>query len=194
MKIKYTVTALLAVHFTFLSSCGDKEKGHDDHAGHDHGAEGHDHGAEGDHKDHDDDKKDEHKGHDHGDHAGHDHTKAGPNGGRMVKKSDVHAEFFVTDDRKIQVTFFDAEGKAIAPSTQSVTVITGERSSPLELVLAAVGEQFISDKALPAGNNFPTAVAIKVTPEADEAVERFNLNLSECSGCDNKEYACECHH
>jgi hypothetical protein len=43
--------------------------------------------------------------------ADHDHDKkeAGPNGGRLLTALDPHAEFFVTADRKVQITFLDEE-------------------------------------------------------------------------------------
>jgi len=44
---------------------------------------------------------------------------------------DPKAEFFVTKDRKVQITFLDKEGKAIEPAAQVVTVTAGERSAPV---------------------------------------------------------------
>ncbi len=187
--MKYTITTLAAVGFTFLSSCGDKPKEHSDHDGHDHDSHaGHDH-AEGEHE-----EKDEHAGHDHGDHSGHDHIKAGPNKGRMISSVTPQAEFFVMDDGHVQISFFDADMKAVAPTGQTVSVISGERISPLELSFAAEGNALVSKEVLPKGNNFPTIVAIKTSADSEEVVTKFTLNLSDCPSCANKEYACECHH
>ena len=46
----------------------------------------------------------------------HDHAKkeAGPNGGKVLTTIEPHAEFFVTTDRKVQITFLNKDGKAIA--------------------------------------------------------------------------------
>lgn len=190
--MKYTITTLAALGFTFLSSCGDKPKGeHDDHAGHDHAEgghddhEGHDH-AEGEHDDHD--------GHEHGESCDHDHIKAGPNKGRMISTVAPQAEFLVLDGGKIKVTFFDESMNVVAPSGQSVSVVSGERISPVELSFTAQGDALVSTEALPSGNNFPTIVAIKPSADAEEVVTKFTLNLTDCSSCENKEYSCECHH
>ena len=48
----------------------------------------------------------------------HDHRharKAGPNGGRVLHEVHPHAELLVTKDRKLQITFLTAKGKATAP-------------------------------------------------------------------------------
>ncbi|MBC8011898.1 MAG: hypothetical protein H7067_17565 [Burkholderiales bacterium] len=131
-------------------------------------------------------------GHDHG----HSHAKkeSGPNGGRLLTKIDPHAEFFVTAERKVRITFLDEQSKAVAPGTQVVVVTTGERAAPTVLTFAKEGDALISEAALPAGNDFPTVVQIKLTPEAKVVVERFNLNLSTCSECSKPEYACVCAH
>ncbi|MFC5049355.1 hypothetical protein ACFPK9_01795 [Rubritalea spongiae] len=178
MKLKYTLTPLTVLSLALLTACGEKpstqvEKAPDDHAGHDHG---------------------DHEGHDHGDHSGHDHVKAGPNQGRMITELSPQAEFLVRDDRKIQISFFDQDMKQVAPEEQNITVVTGERRNPTELSFKLEGDSLVSDKPLPMGNNFPTIVAIKPSADSEEVVSKFTLNLSGCTSCDNKEYACECHH
>jgi hypothetical protein len=120
--------------------------------------------------------------------------KAGPNGGRLLTKIQPNAEFLITKDRKVQITFLSADGKVVAPVDQVVTVTTGERSAPVKLSFVKSGEVLISDKALPEGNDLPAVVQIKTTPEARAVVEKFHLNLSECPGCKLAEYACTCDH
>lgn len=124
----------------------------------------------------------------------HEKKEAGPNGGKILAKVEPHAEFFVTTDRKVQITFLGEDGKAIAPAAQAVTVICGDRSNPAKLTFAKSGSTLVSEQTLPDGNDFPAVVQIKVTPEAKTVVEKFNLNLSECPGCKLKEYACTCDH
>jgi hypothetical protein len=130
--------------------------------------------------------------------AAEDHThekqEAGPNGGRVLTAIQPHAEFFVTADRTVQITFLDERGKAIAPAAQAVTVTAGERSAPTKLTFIKSGEVLVSEQPLPGGNDFPTVVQIKDTPEAKAVVEKFNLNLSPCPGCKLAEYACICSH
>jgi hypothetical protein len=131
-------------------------------------------------------------------HAGknHSHEKkvAGPNGGRILTSMEPHAEFFVTADRKVQITLVDADGKAIAPAGQVVTVTTGERSAPVKMSFAITNNAFLSEQTVPEGNNFPVVVQIKTNPDAKSIVEKFTLNLSKCPDCKYAEYACICSH
>lgn len=131
-------------------------------------------------------------------HAGpnHSHEKkeAGPNGGRLLTSIDPHAEFLVTADRKVHITFVDDNGKAIAPTAQVVTVTTGERSAPVKMTFAKTETAFLSEQSVPEGNNFPVVIQIKTTPDAKTSVERFTLNLSNCPDCKLAEYACICSH
>ncbi len=136
-------------------------------------------------------KKDGH-GHDHG----HDHGKKikAPNGGRVITAVEPHAEFLLTSDRKVQITFIDDDGKAVPAAQQVVTVTTGERSSPTKLSFKKSGDVLVSDGVVPAGDGFATVVQIKTAPDAKTVIEKFNLDLSNCSGCNLKEYACTCGH
>ncbi len=130
------------------------------------------------------------------DNHGHDHAKkeAGPNGGKILTAIEPHAEFFVTSDRKVQITFLDDDGQAIAPAGQVVTVTAGERSAPKKLAFAQSGNVLVSDQPLPEGMAFPAVVQIKVTPEAKTVVEKFTLNMAKCPECKLAEYACTCSH
>jgi hypothetical protein len=137
------------------------------------------------------DKKPKHD-HDH-DHA-HEKKIATPNGGRLLTAVEPHAEFLVMADRKVQITFLGDDGKAVAPAKQVVTVTAGERSAPTKLTFTKSGNTLVSSGALPAGNDFPTVVQIKATPNAKTVTEKFNLNLTKCPTCSNAEYACTCEH
>lgn len=128
---------------------------------------------------------------------GHGHgseREAGPNGGRVLTTIDPHAEFLVTPDRKVQITFLGEDGKAIASAGQIITVTTGDRQAPTKLTFIAEDGKFLSEQKIPEGNDLPTVVQIKTAPDAKAAVERFNLNLANCSGCKLPEYACTCAH
>lgn len=120
--------------------------------------------------------------------------EAGPNGGRILTAVEPHAEFFVTSDRKVQITFLGENGKPIAPAGQTVAVTTGERANPARLTFAKSGDVLLSEQPLPDGNNFPTVVQIKASPDAKAAVEKFNLNMTICPECRLAEYACTCGH
>jgi hypothetical protein len=131
-------------------------------------------------------------------HAGKDHSHekkvAGPNGGRILTSIEPHAEFLVTADRKVQITFVDDALKPIAPAAQVVTITTGERSAPVKMTFAKTGDTLVSEQTVPEGNNFPVVVQIKTTPDAKASVEKFTLNLSNCPDCKYAEYACTCSH
>jgi hypothetical protein len=124
----------------------------------------------------------------------HGKNVAGPNGGRLITAVSPHAEFLVTAERRVQITFIGEDGKAVAPAGQSVVVTAGERSAPTKLTFKEVGGILLSDQTLPEGNNFPAVVQIKTTPDAKAVAARFNVNLSICSGCSKAEYACTCGH
>ena len=131
-------------------------------------------------------------------HAGKNHShekkEPGPNGGRILTSIEPHAEFLVTADRKVQITFVDDAFKPIAPAAQVVTVTTGERSAPVKMTFAKTETAFLSEQSVPAGNNFPVVIQIKTTPDAKAMVEKFTLNLSNCPDCKHAEYACICSH
>ncbi len=128
---------------------------------------------------------------------GHDHgpkREAGPNGGRIILNVDPHAEFFVTTDRKVQITFLDEANQPQTPGEQVISVTTGERSAPTKLTFVKQGEVFLSEQTLPEGTSWPAVVQIKSTPDAKTAVDKFTLNLAVCPGCKLSEYACTCEH
>jgi hypothetical protein len=125
----------------------------------------------------------------------HDTKKvAGPNGGRVLTSVEPHAEFFVTTDRKVQITFLDDSNKAIAAGDQVVTVTTGDRSAPTKLTFVKSGEVLVSEQVLPEGSAWPAVVQIKSAADAKPLIEKFNLNLAICPGCKLGEYACTCDH
>jgi hypothetical protein len=124
----------------------------------------------------------------------HGKTKAGPNGGRVLTAVEPHLEFYVTKDRKVEISALDDKNKAIALDGQTVTVTAGDRAKPTKLEFKAEGGKLVSTNAVPAGNDFPVSVGIKAKPNAKLVYEKFNLNLNKCPDCKNLEYACECDH
>jgi hypothetical protein len=128
----------------------------------------------------------------------HDHThnkkEAGSNGGRIVTATEPHFEFFVTPERKMQITFLGDDGKAIALSTQSVSAMAGERSAPIKVIFTKAGDSLVSDVALPKGMLVPLILTVKLSDTAKPVLEKFNVNMANCSECDLLEYACICAH
>jgi hypothetical protein len=129
----------------------------------------------------------------HADHA-HDKVKAGPTGGRLITTVEPHVEFFVNKDKKVEIRFVDDDNKVVAPGEQVVAVTLGERSKPTKLTFTKDGDKLVSDKAVPAGNDYPTVVQIKATPKAKAVNAKFNLNMTKCPTCEYAEYACTCDH
>lgn len=119
---------------------------------------------------------------------------AGPHGGRVLTGVSPRVEFFVLADRKVQLTFLDESGKAIAPAGQSATVISGDRSAPTTLTFTRQGDALVSNVPLPEGRIVRTVVQLTPTPGATAVVERFNVNLATCPECKHAEYACTCGH
>lgn len=198
MKQRKRLLAAL-ISFTLLAWSTSYADDHGHEAGHDHSAhaaDAHDHGANKDAK-----SKDDHSEHDHASHEGHDHgehahadAKAGPNGGRIITSVEPHLEFYLTEERKIQITFLNDHGEVIAPKEQVVSLIGGDRQNPIRLRFASKGSVLLSDKALSEGNNLPIILSIKPDAKSKTVRERFNLNLSDCPTCDYLEYACICEH
>ena len=125
----------------------------------------------------------------------HDHdAKAGPTGGKLITEVEPHAEFFVNKENKVEIRFVDDDMKVVAPGEQVVTVTLGKRTAPTKLSFTLDGDKLISDQAIPEGNNHPTVVQIKTSPEAKSVTEKFTLNLALCPECKFKEYACTCDH
>ena len=183
-KSHLTIAAAILASYA-LVSCDNHghSHSHGDGHSHDHG-DGHSHGEEAGGHDHD--------GDDHG--HSHDTIVAGPNGGRILHDVDPHAEFLVTDDRKVQITFVDDSLEPIATEAQTVTAIAGDRAAPTKLAFAPSGTTLLSDNPLPEGNDFPIVISFKTTPDADTVRAKFNVNLEDCPTCDYKEYACTCDH
>ena len=169
-------TSLLAsaIALFVLASCNEDS--------HDHGHHDHEHG-DGEHHDHD-----------HGDHDHGSSITLGPNGGRLLEGTDPSVELLVMDDRKVQLTLVGDDGKVIVPGTEVVTLTTGDRSAPTKLAFAVEGNAFISNAALPEGDDLATVIDLKATPDATAKYARVQLNLKDCPTCDSLEYVCQCDH
>ena len=201
MKLKKQLTVTCtALTFAFVA-CNEKN-----HVAHDHDGDGiADHGP-GEHgkavaHDHDGDGKPDHGPGEHEAHEadhGHAHAEkiAGPNGGKIITSVEPHAEFFVTADNQVLITFLDESNQAITITSQKVTAVCGDRSNPTLLSFAkhAYGMSLLSNETLPAGNKYPIIITFNMTADADPVRAKFTVNLSDCPDCDYKEYACTCDH
>ncbi len=117
---------------------------------------------------------------------------AGPSGGRLLDAEPQKAEFFVTADRRVEVTFYDAALKPVAPTGQAVTVTAEPATGKTTLELEKTANGFVSKTALPAGEPYRVVVQVREKPDAKPKNFRIDLNLQTCGECKNAEYACTC--
>ena len=127
---------------------------------------------------------------------GTEHTEkvATPNGGRLISTVTPHAEFFVTSDRFVQITFVNAEGVVIEPAQQVVSLVGGDRSAATKLNFVLANGVLRSTEPLPEQPNMPIVLSIKSALDAKTVREKFYLKQHVCGGCDYEEYACICGH
>ena len=145
-------------------------------------------------------KKDEHAGHDHGPGKGHDAKAkaakplAGPKGGKLLDNTAPRAEFVIDADRRVTVSFYDAQLKPVPASGQVVAVTAEPKSGKVALTMEAKDGAFVSKEPLPEGEGYNLIVQVKVAAEAAPQNFRLSMDLSNCGGCKLKEYDCTCDH
>lgn len=120
--------------------------------------------------------------------------EAGPNGGRILRNVEPNLEFYVTKDRKAEITGLTGEHKPAKLGGQVISVIAGERSKPTKLEFKEEDGKLVSTNKLPEGNGFPVSVSIKANASGKAVYEKFNLDLEKCPTCKYPEYACICAH
>ncbi len=116
----------------------------------------------------------------------------GPKGGRLFETRPLKTEFFVTADRKLEITFYDDARQPARPGNQVVTIIAepGTGRTPIELAPTAMG--FVSKAPLPAGEPYRIVVQVRAAADAKPQNFRVDLNLGLCGECQHAEYACIC--
>jgi len=120
--------------------------------------------------------------------------KATPKGGRLLDKTEPHAEFVVEKDRRVTINFYSEEMKPVAASTQNVTVIADAKSGKATLAFEKKGDSLVSKTTLPDGEGYNVVVQFKQTAEAKPLNLRFKLDTRTCGECKRAEYACICDH
>ena len=176
-------TLLFVLSLPMLNSCGDKKKA-DEHAGHDHAGHNHAKGA----VHHEGETAEEHAAH-----AGkEDHSQCGvvvgPNGGRMLVAFKPHAEFILTADNKIKLTFLDADNKPVASGAKSVRIVVDNNL----VETTAEGVSLVSG-VIDLSNPVTVVVSIKDQAGKKFNSKRFELSKEFCDKCNHPEYACTCH-
>lgn len=116
----------------------------------------------------------------------------GPKGGRLLEVEGQKAEFFVTPDKRVEITFYDAALKPVAPAEQVVAVTAEPNSGRTKLDLEKTATGYVSKTALPDGAPYRVVVQMRAKPDAKPQNYRVDLNLKTCGECDRAEYACTC--
>jgi hypothetical protein len=125
----------------------------------------------------------------------HDHKhKATPKGGRLLDKTEPHAELVVEKDHSVTINFYNEEMKPVAVTTQNVTVIADAKSGKAKLEFEKKGDVLVSKTKLPEGDGYNVVVQFKQTTDAKPVNLRFKLDLNTCGECKRAEYACTCDH
>jgi hypothetical protein len=117
---------------------------------------------------------------------------AGPKGGRLLDAEPLKAEFFVTADRTVEITFYDTALNPVDLGTQTVTITTESSTGRAKLDLEKTATGFVSTSELPAGDPYRVVVQSRSDAEAKPKNFRIDLNLAMCGGCQSAEYACTC--
>lgn len=125
----------------------------------------------------------------------HDHAhKATPKGGRLLDKTEPHAEFVVEKDHSVTIHFYSEEMKPVPVTTQAVKVIADAKSGKATLEFEKKGEVLVSKSKLPEGDGYNLIVQFRQTAESRPMNLRFKLDLGTCGECKRAEYACICDH
>ena len=120
--------------------------------------------------------------------------KATPKGGRLLDKTEPHAEFVAEKDRTVTINFYNEEMKPVAATTQSVTVQADAKDGKAKLEFEKKGDSLVSKTKLPEGDGYNVVVQFKQTAEAKPQNFRFKLDMHTCGECKRAEYACICEH
>jgi hypothetical protein len=124
---------------------------------------------------------------------GHAH-KATPKGGRLLEKTEPHAEFVVETNRTVTINFYNHDMKSVAVTTQTVTVHADAKGGKAKLEFERKGDSLVSKTKLPESDGYNIVVQFKQTADAKPLNLRFKLDLANCGECKRAEYACTCGH
>src|SRR5688500_8636612 len=105
----------------------------------------------------------------------------GPKGGRLLEVGSQKAEFFVTKDRKAEITFYNAALKPTPLETQVVAITAEPKSGRKTLELEKTTTGYISKTVLPESKEpYRVVVQLREKPDATPKNYRVDLNLENC--------------
>lgn len=123
------------------------------------------------------------------------HTHAAPpKGGRILEKTEPHAEFVIEKDRTATINFYSEDMKPVAVSSQVVTVTADAKGGKKKIEFVKKGDSLVSTSKLPEGDGYTMVVQFKQDPSAKPQNFRIKLDLAVCGECKHAEYACTCEH
>lgn len=125
----------------------------------------------------------------------HDHKHvATPKGGRLLEKTDPHAEFVFEKDRTATINFYSEDMKPIAVTTQTATVTADAKGGKKKIEFQKKGDSLVTTDKLPEGDGYNLVVQFKQTAAAKPQNFRIKLDLNVCAECKRAEYGCTCEH
>lgn len=116
----------------------------------------------------------------------------GPKGGRIVTTDAPHVEFFVRDDRTVEITFYDNELAPTSVADRRVTAIAEAQAGRKKLEFSETNGALISTEPLPAGDGYTVVVQVRESATARPKNYRVVLHDEMCAECRRAEYACTC--
>lgn len=120
-------------------------------------------------------------------------AKVTPGGGRLLEKTEPHAEVVIAADRTVTINFYNADMKPVAATTQTVTVIANAKEKAT-IEFEKKSDVLVSKTPLPEGKDYNLVVQFKQTADAKPQNFRFKYDLHVCGGCKRAEYGCTCGH
>lgn len=118
--------------------------------------------------------------------------EAGPRKGRLLHIGETSAEFFVEPDKTISIAFYDSSKKQIPAGDQIITATAEAPTGKKKIDFSKKGELLVSTEPLPDGEHYNVVLQIKESADEKSKNFRIKLDLSNCKGCSNPEYACTC--
>jgi len=125
----------------------------------------------------------------------HDHQhQATPKGGRLLEKTEPHAEFVLEKDHSATIHFYNHDMKPVAATDQVVNVIAEGKDGKQTIPFEKKGDSLVSKSKLPEGDGYNVVVQFQPNANAKPQNYRFKLDLHTCGGCKRAEYGCTCGH
>ncbi len=111
----------------------------------------------------------------------------------MLHTEPQKAEFFVTAERRAEITFLDSALKPATPGSQVVSAIAEIPGQRTVVEFDRTESGFVSREVLPeSAAPYRVVVQIRRAPGEKPSNHRIELNLTQCGECGYLEYACTC--